>query len=59
MFKDLPEGETHAFHIDNCPSCVQVTNHYEDGTCAKCNTKHENPSTNHRRVPREVPSKYK
>ena len=41
MFKDLPEGETHSFHLALCEVCHTMTNHYDDGKCARCEAKKE------------------
>lgn len=38
-FKDLEIGQTHSFHLAFCGMCKQMTNHYDDGRCAKCGLK--------------------
>lgn len=35
MFTELPEGQTHAYELQLCTNCMQMTNHL-DGVCQKC-----------------------
>lgn len=37
--KIYSDEEVKEFELNYCPKCIQMTNHYKDGSCAKCLTK--------------------